>query len=117
MSEIRRKKIMKSLQVPYTPEEIAAFKDSVIELVKQKQEKENQKKEVNSQYQADINTIQNNILTASEAVTKGYYYSDIECNEAKNFETGMISITRCDTGEEIMNRRMNANEMQMDMLQ
>lgn len=79
------------------------------------QEAEDRKKAVGSQLKAEIEEHRAKANLKAALISAGYEYRDIECQEIWEYELGMVTIWRNDTGEVVSTRAMTKGEQQLHM--
>ena len=81
------------------------------------QQAEESKKEIDAQLKGTIEGHRAQALSFSRTLNNGYEYRDAECDERFDWESGMVIVTRCDTGERVDARPMTTEERQSRRLE
>lgn len=74
---------------------------------------EDQKKAIASDLKGQIDQALLSANMNAKHIQEGHEYRNIDCMKDLNFDTGMTTITRVDTGEIVTTRKMNSGEKQM----
>lgn len=102
-------------KVEFTREELEEFAESMSIKMGEMARKEEAKKEVASQFKADIDAIKNECNALAQKIRNKYEYKPVKCLVVRNYKTRMVTYTRTDTGEEHKTRPMTSDEIQMEL--
>jgi hypothetical protein len=105
-------KIVKDIRVELSVEERDKVAREIVEHVLREESLENQKRIVSGDLTSQIKTERKAKREKSKQLRDGFIYKGIDCSEAMDFERNIVVVTRDDTGENIDERAMRAEERQ-----
>jgi len=100
-------------KVDFTPAELKEFAEDMAQKMGTLIEKERAKKEVTSQFKAEIEALDGEIKSLASKVRNKFEYRTVQCEIVRDYEKKEISYIRTDTGEVHRERAMNAEELQV----
>ena len=115
MSDIISRTITQHLRCDLTSKEIESYGREIARELSKLAAVEEKKKEIVAQLKAEAEAHKNQALALTRLINNGYEYRDIECTETKNYAQGLYTVVRDDTGEEVANRPLTANERQVEI--
>ena len=98
-----------------TPEEISEASEKMAQKMGALRKKEAEKKEVTSQFKADIDALGNDVDTLAQMVRNKFVYRDVEVSIEPDATNKTMVYTRLDTGEVIRERAMTPSELQTEL--
>lgn len=107
--EIRKE----NLKCILTEEELREVGRRMARSVQEKKEAEDALKNVKKQYEQVITGADAQINLCASKIQSGYEFREVECEVLRNYESGIIFVVRCDTGEQESSRPMTKEERQM----
>ena len=113
---INREEVQRLLRTPLTEPAKTEAVDELLRKMKDHEELETERKEVNSGYRDRLGVLADNVKELRERIEKGEELS-VDCEIVKNFTVGHWTLIRKDTGEVVERRDLTEDERQPDMLQ
>lgn len=108
--------VKKSLKYTFTQAEILELGSDLAREYAARTEAEANKKEVDAQLKAEIESHAAKAESLSRKLNNGYEYRDVECNEIFDYVQKTLSLERLDTGEIIYIRQLSVEELQSSLL-
>lgn len=99
-------------KVEFTQEQLREFSEEMARKFGELSVKEDAKKQVASQFKADIEALLNECNALATKVRNKSEYQNVKVEIEKNFEAKRVRFIRTDTGEIIRERAMTADELQ-----
>ena len=113
---IHRKRTLKHLDYIFSPEELRDMGADLAEAVRDKNLAEAEIASFRKSKKPIIEAAEERASELARLINVGSDERPVECEEAINYDDGLVTITRLDTGEEIGTRPLNPEERQMEML-
>jgi deoxyribodipyrimidine photolyase len=102
-------------KVEFTAEQLREFSEEMARKFGELSVKEDAKKQVASQFKADIEALLNECNALAAKVRNKSEYQTVKIEIQKFFETKRVMFVRTDTGEIIRERAMTADELQAEL--
>jgi hypothetical protein len=115
--EIETKKFNRTLKVLFNPHEKLAIGDLMASTIRDIKEKKDEFDSIKSRYSSDIKALEAELSGFAERLNSGWEMKPVECEGIKDFKTGSYVVRRIDTGEQIEQRALTAEELQMGLFQ
>lgn len=112
---IKERSIKMRLKHQLTTEEKRELAESMADNQAKLEELEDEKKAVASDYKSRIETVQGEIRRESNTYRQGWELRDIQCSEIQDFDKGIVTVVRLDTGEEVKVRPMTHDERTLEL--
>lgn len=112
MKENVRETMHESLKCVLTNEDIKRLGEQIAQAVARKAEAEADLKSVATQLKSKIAAEDAIITSNSEKIRSGYEWRNVECERIKDYQAGVVTIYRNDTGELVSERKMSYEERQ-----
>lgn len=109
------KKFNQQLPCKLTDKEILDAADKMAEAERQLTETEESLKTVKAQFKAQTEQAQAEVARYANLIRSKTEFRMIECEKFMNYEAGVITETRLDTGEKLGEREMTEAEKQVQM--
>lgn len=103
----------RTVRYVFSSEETAQHSNELAEACRTKQETENEKKSVMSNFKAKIDSQDSRIGLLSKYITTGYDYRSVECVVKKNFDTRMVEYYY--QGELVDSRQFSEHDSQLEL--
>jgi hypothetical protein len=111
---IRVREITRTLQKNFSAEDISSMAKLLANATTCKREKEEQKKSVDSQFKAEIESFNATCNNMSSKISTGYEFTTVPCKIVDDLDTLERQVIRLDTGEIIETSRVPESERQVD---
>ena len=111
---IRTREITRTLQKNFSAEDIASMAKLLANATTCKREKEEQKKSVDSQFKAEIESFNATCNNMSSKISTGYEFMPVPCKIVDDLDTLERQVIRLDTGEIIETSKVPESERQVD---
>lgn len=113
--KVKTTKEKQLLKVQLTQDELLDAGQRLANLVREQTELESEAKSVASQFKAKIEEKKAGIVKVQSLVHDKYEYRNIPCTRVLDYTDVRCTVTRDDTGEQIESRKLDQDELQMDM--
>lgn len=100
------------LRYDYTTEERRQLADEMARGIAEIKRIEDEKATVNASIKSRMTTAQEKVNLNQTRYMAGYDMREVKCQEVKDMDTGMVTLIRLDTGEEVRSRKLNEDERQ-----
>src|SRR3972149_2012704 len=110
MADFETSIIKEYLKYIFTLEEKRGLADKLALAVMNRDEEEAALKSAQTQIKSKIALHEAGLVSFAEKLRSGFEMRNIECRLDKDFEHGIITITRLDTGEIVSDRPMSSEE-------
>ena len=107
--------IKEYLKCQLTEKEKTELSAKIAKAISDRASAEAKLKEVSASIKAQIAQLDAEISEKALQINNGYEYRNVESRMDKDYRLGSVTITRLDTGEVIRERRMTAEERQMEL--
>lgn len=104
-----------SCKCDFTSDELNEKTETLARKLEDKENKEDAKKEIASQYKAEIDALSNEIKLLATHLRNKYEFRSVKCEVKRDFEKGIVKIYRTDTAELIKERAMTGTERQAEL--
>lgn len=105
----------KSLPCDLTREEAALKAQQLVSVMKDRQEAEEEKKEVVTEYVTRIKEYDRDLAKLAVQIRTNTEFREVECVERRNFHANTIETVRLDLGTIVYSRAMTAAERQEEL--
>ena len=112
---VRNEKCARYLRYNFTEWELKEIADELAQAVLDKKGAEAELKNFKTEVTNHIAIAEGKIEANSEYIRSGYKMKNVDCETQYNYDTGMVTVVRVDTGEEIEARSMTEEERQIPM--
>lgn len=109
------RKLVNSLRCNLTEDEIRQASDEMARRLADRDAAEGEFDSVKAQFKERIQRAETDVRSSARLIRDKYEMRMVECEEVMDWTDGMVYVTRKDTGEIIVNRRMYAEERQMEL--
>lgn len=112
---LHTKRFTRELRCKLTEEELLDRARALANACEEVSAEERRQKEIKSDLKAQLEAKEAARAQLSAVVSAGAEYRSIDVEQVFDFETGMVTLYRTDTGEQIERRRMTEDERQMPL--
>jgi hypothetical protein len=105
----------KELRCVLTTQERLEMGDELSKETTAAEQAEDRKKAVGAQLKADVDEHNAKCRRLASVLSAGYEYREVKCEETWDYDAGLVTVFRTDTGEAVTMRKMTAQEQQLHM--
>lgn len=110
---IEERPIKKLLRVNLTTEELSALAAKMAEDQATLERLEDEKKSVTKDFASRIEITTGTIRQEAGTYRQGWELREVQCSEVTDRRSGLLTVVRLDTGEEVSRRKLTAEEMEL----
>jgi hypothetical protein len=112
---IRKREVIRTLKKVFSQDEVVSMATLLARATTDKREKEEQKKTVDSQLKAEIDSFNATANVLSSKISVGYEMTDVKCQIIDDLATLVRTVIRLDSGEIIDVGKVPESERQLDL--
>ena len=111
----KTRKFEKHLKCMFTEAEVKQIADDLSNAVQTANEKEAAKKAIVAQANSDLELAKSSVSSLACKHRDKYEYRTVKCEETRDYDLKRLTSIRLDTGEEIENRPLTTEELQIEL--
>ena len=107
--------VQRSIQHMFSTEEMETLRDELVNVLQQKEETEEELKNVSGEYRQKIKVQKARIANTSGLIRQRYEYRELECFKVLDPTTGRVFFQEVATGRYVESRVMTGEERQLEL--
>lgn len=110
--KVETRKLSQHLKVNLTEAELLEAGEKISSAMTEKERQEANLDRIKQQFKGEISVCDGIISSNKTLICNKFEYRDVECEEFRDYESGVVTVIRLDTGEVVTERKMRDDELQ-----